>query len=198
MDRESGSGAKTRTLSPDVVVGEALAIADTEGIVAVTLARVARQLGCHVTSLYTHVSSIDDLHRRMSVVTQSMLSEQLWEAALGRSGVDGLHALATVYRRFAREYPLRTRLLFVSSSGDDVDCDDAGRRLAEPIRATLRSFGLDERRVLHSHRAFSAAMRGFILAEAQGAYTSGEADETFDGLVDLFVVALVGGDWPKP
>jgi hypothetical protein len=93
---------------------------------------------------------------------------------------------------------LRTRLLFISASGDDVDCDDSGRRLAEPIRATLRSFDLDEGRIFHSHRAFSAAMRGFILAEAQGAYTSGEADETFDRLVDLFVVGLAGGNWPKP
>ena len=34
---------------------------------AVTLGRVARELGCHVTSLYTHVDSIDDLHMRMAV-----------------------------------------------------------------------------------------------------------------------------------
>jgi AcrR family transcriptional regulator len=198
MESVVGSSAKARSLNPEAVVAAAIEIADREGIAAVTLARVARQLGCHVTSLYTHVSSIDDLHRRMALVTQLSLAQQLWEAALGRSGVDGLHSLAHVYRRFTNAYPLRTRLLFFSPSDDDAGYGDAGRRLAEPIRATLRSIGLDDDRVRHSHRVFSAAMRGFMLAEAQGAYAGGEADETFERLVDLFVVALVAGDWPRP
>lgn len=198
MESAAASGAKARSLNPEAVVAAAIEIADNEGVAAVTLARVARQLGCHVTSLYTHVTSIDDLHRRLALVTQSSLAQQLWAAALGRSGVDGLHALAHVYRSFTKAHPLRTRLLFFSPSVADAEFEDAGRRLAEPIRATLRSFGLDDDRVRHSHRVFSAAMRGFLLAEAQGAYARGEADETFERLVDLFVVAIVAGDWPKP
>jgi len=197
MESDTASGAKARSLNPEAVVAAAIEIADNEGVAAVTLASVARQLGCHVTSLYTHVNSIDDLHRRLALVTQSSLAQQLWAAALGRSGVDGLHALALVYRSFAKAHPLRTRLLFFSPSVVDAELEEAGRRLAEPIRATLRSFGLDDDRVRHSHRVFSAAMRGFMLAEAQGAYAGGEADETFERLVDLFVVAIVAGDWPK-
>ena len=198
MEGAAAATTKHRSLTSEAVVAVAIEIADREGIAAVTLASVARQLGCHVTSLYTHVSSIDDLHRRMALATQLSLAQQLWEAALGRSGVDGLHALAHVYRSFTNAHPLRTRLLFFSPSGEDVDFDDAGQRLAEPIRATLRGFGLDDDRVRHTHRVFSAAMRGFMLAEAQGSFAGGEADETFERLVDLFVVALVAGDWPRP
>ena len=196
MERATASTTKHRSLNSDAVVAAAIEIADRDGIAAVTLANVARQLGCHVTSLYTHVSSIDDLHRRMALTTQLSLAQQLWEAALGRSGVDGLHGLAHVYRSFTKAHPLRARLLFFSPSGDD-EFEDAGQRLAEPIRATLRSFGLDDDRVRHSHRVFSAAMRGFMLAEAQGSYAGGAADETFERLVDLFVVALDAGHWPK-
>ncbi|MEO5840416.1 MAG: TetR-like C-terminal domain-containing protein [Acidimicrobiales bacterium] len=198
MEDGAPPSTRARSLSPDAVVAEALEIADEEGVAAVTLAKVARRLGCHVTSLYTHVNSIDDLHRRMAIVSQSALAQQLWEAALGRSGVDGLHAVAQVYRSFAKAHPLRARLLFVAPIESDPEFEEAGRRLAEPIRATLRGFGLDENRVRHSHRAFSAAMRGFMLAEAHGSYASGEADETFERLVDLFVVATATGEWPKP
>ena len=197
MESATAASTKHRSLNSEAVVAAAIEIADREGIAAVTLASVARQLGCHVTSLYTHVSSIDDLHRRVALVTQLSLAQQLWEAALGRSGVDGLHGLAHVYRSFTKAHPLRTRLLFFSPSGEDVEFEEAGQRLAEPIRATLRGFGLDDDRVRHSHRVFSAAMRGFMLAEAQGAYAGGEADETFERLVDLFVVALDAGHWPK-
>jgi AcrR family transcriptional regulator len=198
MEDGAPTSTRARSLSPDAVVAGALEIADEEGVAAVTLAKVARRLGCHVTSLYTHVNSIDDLHRRMAIVSQSALAQQLWEAALGRSGVDGLYALAHVYRSFAKAHPLRARLLFVAPAERDPEFEEAGRRLAEPIRATLRGFGLDETRVRHSHRAFSAAMRGFMLAEAHGSYASGEADETFERLVDLFVVAMATGEWPKP
>ena len=73
---------------------------------------------------------------------------------------------------------------------------EGARYLAEPIRATLRGFGLDDEQVRHAHRAFSAAIRGFLVAEAQGAYPI-DADVTFDQIVDLFVLALEGGNWPR-
>ena len=185
----------TRTLSTDVVVSAALALADSEGIAAVTLGRVARELGCHVTSLYTHIDSVDDLHVRMAVSVQAELAQQLWQAALGRTGVRALRELADVYRSYGETKPTRTWLLFAMTSTTDPRFHDGAQYLAEPIRATLRSFGLDDRRVRHAHRAFSAAMRGFLLAEAQGMYAD-DADGTFSQIVALFTGALERGDWP--
>ena len=71
------AGAPARILTPETVVSTALGVADREGLGAVTLARVARELGCHVTSLYTHVDSIDDLHTRMLLTAQAALAQQL-------------------------------------------------------------------------------------------------------------------------
>ena len=71
-----------------------------------------------------------------------------------------------------------------------------GLRLAEPVRATLRSFGLDDERVRHAHRAFGASMRGFLLSEAQGHYGD-DADETFAQVIALFTQALESGSWPR-
>jgi AcrR family transcriptional regulator len=178
------------------VVATALEVADREGLGAVTLARVARELGCHVTSLYTHIDSIDDLHTRMGLAAQSALAQQLWEAALGRSGADALRALAAVYRDFGSAHPEQIRLLFAGAATTDPRVLEGARYLAEPIRATLRGFGLDDEQVRHAHRAFSAAVRGFSMAEAQGAYPT-DADITFDQIVDLFVQALERGSWPR-
>jgi len=190
-------GAPARALTPEIVVATALEIADREGLGAVTLARVARELGCHVTSLYTtHIDSIDDLHARMGLAAQSALAQRLWEAALGRSGADALRALADVYRDFGSAHPEQIRLLFAGAATTDPRVLEGARYLAEPIRATLRGFGLDDEQVRHAHRAFSAAVRGFSMAEAQGAYPT-DADITFDQIVDLFVQALERGSWPR-
>jgi AcrR family transcriptional regulator len=191
------SGSSSRTLSTDSVVAVALALADAEGIAAVTLGGVARALGCHVTSLYTHVDSIDDLHVRMAMVVQADLSQRLWQAALGRARADALGALADVYRGFGAAAPVRTRLLFARASTADQRFRDGAQTLAEPIRATLRSFGLDDLQVRHAHRAFSASMRGFLLGEAEGLYGSvSDADATFEQIIALYTTALDRGDWP--
>jgi len=189
------NAAGARNLSTVVVVEAALRIADAEGMSAVTLGRVARDLGCHVTSLYTHVDSIDDLHMRMAVEVQTDLGQRLWQAALGRSGAEALRALANVYREFGETRRVRSWLLFAMTGKADSRFRDGAQFLVEPIRATLGSFGLDEQQVLHAHRAFSASMRGFLLGEGQGAYGD-EADATFEQIVALYLVALERGDWP--
>jgi AcrR family transcriptional regulator len=185
----------TRNLSTELVVEAGLRIADSEGMSAATLGRIARELGCHVTSLYTHVDSIDDLHMRMAVDVQTDLGQRLWQAALGRTGVNALRALASVYREFGEANPVRTWLLFAMTGKADQRFRDGAMFLVEPIRATLRSFGLDEQQVLHAHRSFSASMRGFLLAEGQGGYGD-DADATFEQIVSLYVIALERGDWP--
>jgi AcrR family transcriptional regulator len=190
------AGTPARALTPGTVVSTALDVADREGLDAVTLARVARELGCHVTSLYTHVDSIDDLHTRMLLTAQAALAQQLWEAALGRSGAEALRALATVYRGYGEAHPAQIRLLFAGATTKDPRVVEGAQYMAEPIRATLRGFGIDDEQVRHAHRAYSAAIRGFLVAEAQGAYPI-DADVTFDQIVDLFVLALEGGNWPR-
>jgi AcrR family transcriptional regulator len=194
--RVGENGVSTRSLSTESVVGAALRLASSDGLDAVSLGRVARDLGCHVTSLYTHVDSIDDLRIRMGLTVQAELAQELWQAALGRSGVEALRGLADVYRAFGKREPVSIRLLYAMTSTADARFEEGARHLAEPIRATLRGFDLDETQVLHAHRAFSASMRGFLLAEAQGLYNA-DADVTFDQIVALFTRTLVSGEWPE-
>jgi AcrR family transcriptional regulator len=195
MNAKVASVAAPRMLSTEVVVACALRLAAQDGFEAVSLGKIARSLGCHVTSLYTHVDSIDDLRVRMAVEVQRELADRLWEAALARAGVDALRAIAQVYRSFGAGQPVHVRVLFTMTSTTDERFRAGGQRLAEPVRATLRSLGLDEEAVRHAHRAFGAAMRGFLLAEAQGQYGS-DADQTFEQLIALFTRGLASGDWP--
>jgi AcrR family transcriptional regulator len=188
------TGASTRTLSPDAVVAAALSLADAEGMREVTLTRVARALGCHVTSLYTHVDSLADLHLRMVAVVQDEVADRLWAAALGRSRDDALREIARVYREYGAAHPVRIRLLMSSPAPGEP----SARRLAEPIRAALRSYGLADDQARHAHRVFSSAVRGFLVAESHGFFLGGDADATFAELVDLVVLGLESGRWPTP
>ncbi len=196
----------TRPITPERVVATALDIADKDSLRAVTLGRVARELGCHVTSLYTHIESIDDLFERMALAAMSELANELWAVALGRSGDDAVLAIARVQRTYSGRHPGRVQAMHASPGSGSPALDDAALRLAEPIRAVLRSHGLDDAQVRHAHRIFSAMTRGFVQGEAAGAYARGfpgapegssGADATFDHMVELFLLGLRSGHWPR-
>ncbi|MBV8949573.1 MAG: WHG domain-containing protein, partial [Actinobacteria bacterium] len=178
------------------VVRTAADIADREGWASVTLSRVARELHRHVTSMYTHVDSVDELRRKVALLAAAEMGDLLWTAALGRTGADALTAVADVYRTYPREHPGRSEALITYGSRDDEFIALAAR-MSEPLRATLRSYGLDDRQVEHAHRVFSATLRGFSTGEAVGLYeTHGDADETYRQILALFGLALENGKWP--
>jgi AcrR family transcriptional regulator len=179
------------------VVSAAARIADAEGVSALTLSRLAKEVDRHVASLYTHVKGIDGLHREVALLAQREIGEELWRAAVGRSGEEALMALAGAYRDYVRRHPGRYDVLTRYRPRDDDEFRSNARHVAEPIRATLRSFGLGEREVFHAHRAFSAAIRGLAVPEAAGGYEDANADETFRQIVALFVLGLTSGRWPR-
>jgi AcrR family transcriptional regulator len=63
--RERGKRGPRPGLSADAIVGAAVRLADAEGLEAVSMARVAAELGFTTMSLYRHVASKDELFQLM-------------------------------------------------------------------------------------------------------------------------------------
>src|SRR5580658_9843244 len=63
--RERGKRGPRPGLTPDAIVDAAVRIADTEGLDAVSMARVAAELGFTTMSLYRYVTSKDELLQLM-------------------------------------------------------------------------------------------------------------------------------------
>jgi hypothetical protein len=77
---------------------------------------------------------------------------------------------------------------------DDAEFTERAKRIAQPIRTVLASFGLDEKQVAIAHRVFSATVRGLI----EPGTPLGRADDdiALQATVTLFVTALESGNWP--
>lgn len=195
MARTSSAAARP-TLDRSTLIRVAADEADRVGWANLTLSEVARQVDRHVTSMYAHVDGLDGLRREVALLALGELSDEVWRAAMGRVREDALAAIAEVYRRFGEQHPGRVTAIMTASHHGDDEMTAAGARLAEPIRATFRSFGLDDEAVALAHRVFSATIDGFVRAEATDQYTPDNADAAFHQLVQLFVVALSTGQWP--
>ncbi len=173
-------------------------LADEIGWSKLTLSAVAKHVDRHVTSLYAHVDSLAALRREVALLATDELAEVVWQAVLARTREDALRAIAAVYRAFSLDHPGRAAAILSVDYRRDPVYSAKAARLAEPVQATLRSFGLDDAQVHVAHRVFSATVRGLTLAVNSDEHTAeAEHDETFDQAIALFGTALSGGHWPR-
>jgi AcrR family transcriptional regulator len=166
-------------LHPEAVVAAAAELADTEGLEAVTLARLAQRLGVRSPSLYAHVGGLPDVRRRLAVRGAGELGAALQAAVAGRAGADALAAMATVYRTYAREHP---GLYAATQRAPDVG--PAGESVVDTVLAVLRGYDLHGDDAVHAARIVRAALHGFAALETgEGFGIPLDVDETFARLV---------------
>src|ERR1700722_15181245 len=183
-------------LDKATLVRTAAEVADRVGWSDLTLSEVAREVDRHVTSLYAHVDGLDDLRREVTLLALDEMSDAVWRATLGRVREDALREIALVLRRYCEDHPARAASVILTRHGSDPEQVSKAKRLAEPIQATLRSFGLTENQVFHAHRAFAASVWGFTQGESGELFPDGRVDESFEQILQLFVLGLNSGTWP--
>jgi AcrR family transcriptional regulator len=172
-------------LDHDVVVACAAQLADAEGLDAVTLARVAAALGVKPPSLYNHVKGRDGLLRGIALLGMAEIAAALREAAIGRSGADGLQATAQAYRTYVLEHPGRYAAGGITApAADDTELQAAGGAVLDVLRGVLRSWSLDDEQTIHALRAFRAAVHGFASLEAASGFgIKLDLDVSFEHLI---------------
>jgi AcrR family transcriptional regulator len=172
------------------VVEAAAGIADADGLEAVTLARVAADLGVRAPSLYNHVDGRSDLLRAIAVLGVRELTAALREAAVGRSSADALTAAAHAYRAYARAHPGRYAATLAAPTRGDEEHRAAASEAVDVMLAIMRGWDLEGDDAIHAVRAFRSAVHGFVAIEAaEGFGMAVDVDASFDRLV----ATLAGG-----
>ncbi|HUA12510.1 MAG TPA: TetR-like C-terminal domain-containing protein [Solirubrobacteraceae bacterium] len=173
------------------VVEQAGRIADSDGLAAVTLARVAAELGVRAPSLYNHVDGRAGLMRQLSLRSLGELDEALRDAALGRSGTDALVGVAHAYRAYAHRHPGRYAATVTAAKPGDEEVERAGARALDAVLAVLGAWELEGQAALHQVRVIRSALHGFVSLEADGGFGLPLAlDETFALLLATLVAGL--------
>ena len=172
------------------VVKAASEVADQEGLSAVTLSRVAGDLGVRSPSLYAHVDGIGGLRRALQVHAAGVLADHFREAVAGsRGGGGALAALARCYRTFALKHPgLLDTLLPAPSAAEDHEVAEA---MAEPARVVAQAVidaGIPEQHAVNAVRYLRSAVHGFVVLEKGGGFGLPEdPDESFEAMVEMIV-----------
>lgn len=176
------------------IVEAAAAILNDEGAEALTLNRLAQELGVKTPSLYNHIDGLPGLYRELAILNARTLGERFTQAAIGQSGPTALIAVAQAYRAYIKEAP-GVYLANLRSSGTQQPVD-AELSAAEAISlrvtvAVVASFGLSGDDALHAVRGLRSLVHGFATLEIAGGFGLPlDLDESFDRLLQMFVKAL--------
>jgi AcrR family transcriptional regulator len=181
-------------LDSERVVSAAARIADGEGLDAVTLARLAGELGVRAPSLYNHVNGRDGLLRALAIRGVRELTATMRDAAVGRSGGDALAATASAYRAYARAHPGLYAASVAAPAPDDEEHQAAARDSVDVVYAVLRGWELEGDDAVHAARAFRSAVHGFVALEAGGGFgIPVDVDASFEWLVATLAGGLATG-----
>jgi AcrR family transcriptional regulator len=181
-------------LDHDTVVAAAATIADAEGLEAVTLARVAADLGVKAPSLYNHVAGRDGLLRGIALLGLAELATTLRDAAVGRSGDDALLAAAQAYREYVLTHPGRYAAGAITApTPDDQDHQLAGAAVLDTLTAILRGWNLSPDDTIHALRAIRSSIHGFTTLESSSGFgLSQDVDESFTRLITALAEGFRG------
>lgn len=182
-------------LTAERVIDAAAAIANADGLEAVTLARLAADLGVRPPSLYKHVDGLDGVRRALALRGLAEANARIGRATIGKSRDDALFALAHAYWQFARQAPgLYAASLRAAKPGEN-DLAAAGEALVGTVLAVLAGYGVKGADALHATRGLRAIVHGFVSLDAAGGFRLKlDLDESFDRVLAAFARDLATRD----
>ncbi|HLY48816.1 MAG TPA: TetR family transcriptional regulator [Solirubrobacteraceae bacterium] len=150
-------------ISREQILDATLAVADEEGLAAVTMRRVAARVGVTAMSLYHHVRDKDDL---LDGLVERLLAELVLPEP-GLSGEERLHGLAISLRQAAARHPDAFSLLLRRPVATE-----AALAVREVVYAALRDAGVPDDLVPRTERLISTFVIGFAASEVGGRFAA--------------------------
>ncbi len=145
-------------LTRKLIIGAAMELIEQDGVDAVSMQRLASELGCGVVSLYHHVPSRSAL---LDGVADAVMSGIAVTSVPGTDWQEQVRAQARAFRQIARAHP-RCAMVVVSRPASSA----AIVRPAEEALATLRAAGFGRAEAVRIVRAFVAYIVGSVLPAA--------------------------------
>lgn len=178
------------------VIADAAALADSDGLAAVTVSAVARRLGVKPASLYEHVAGLAPLLDGVQILALAEVGERAGAAVAGRSGRDALRGLADAHRDYASIRPGAWAALQRPASPAVAGSPEAAR-VAGLLLAVVRSFRVPDDDLVHAARLVGATINGFLtLTRAEAfAHRPDSEDASWTAAVDALDRAL--DSWPE-
>ncbi len=186
-------GAAESALTPERIVASAIAVADAEGLAAVSMRRVATQLGVATMSLYRHVADKDDLLMQMM---DAAFREWSFPASPSGDWRQRLELAARMLWAMFRQHPWLAPALSVTRPQPIANA----MPFTEWVLTSLDGHGLDLHAMFTAHITLFNYVRGTAVnveTEAEAESLSGmDSEEWMDTQESALQKILATGRFP--
>lgn len=191
MAEESPTGSRPprQGLSRELILAEAIAAIDEDGLNTLTMRSLGARLGVEAMALYRYVNGREDL---LEGVVESIVEQIRVDPAGRMEPVDGwqgfLQWLAHSVRRVAIEHPTIFPLVATRHPAAPwLRPPLRSLRIVEEFLEALTSRGFSDRQAVEAYRTFTSFLIGHLLLEvsARGATTSPAEEPLDEGDADI-------------
>jgi AcrR family transcriptional regulator len=158
-------------ISREAIVAAAIKLLDREGLAALSMRRLAEELGTGAASLYWHVGSKDGL---LDLVLDQLIGEQQVPDPDPGHWQEQLKEVARTQRATTLRHPYLVRI-----SIGRIPMGPNALRYSERVLAILRAGGLSPRLAVQGYLLLISAVNGFTLDET--GVEDGAPDDTGSG-----------------
>jgi len=183
-----------KRLTKSAVIAAAVDLLNAEGPDALTLNRLADELGIRSPSLYNHIDGLPGLQKDLAVLNARQLADCLGEAAIGKGGPELFMDVAQAFRAYVKGNP-GLYMATLRASGTQAIPDPSliheEERTLKVALAVMASLGLQGEDGIHAVRAFRSMVHGFATLEVAGGFgLPQDCDESFRRLVNALTDGL--------
>jgi AcrR family transcriptional regulator len=175
-------------VTPELIVHRARAMIESEGVEALSLNKLAADLGIAAPSLYNHFKNKGALLRAVNAGTAEEMARVMLNGAEGETDLKTRFLLlAHAHRAFAAANPATYALAFNNMAEDQRPDADEMEKLALPLQALMAEY-VGEERSLVATRGIWALLHGFAMLQITDQFRrQGNVDEAFEQSIKAFI-----------
>ncbi|WP_195576748.1 TetR/AcrR family transcriptional regulator [Paenibacillus sp. 1001270B_150601_E10] len=157
-------------LDTNMVVYEAIKLADEIGYEKLTLAALAGRLGIKTPSLYNHIQGLDDLRKHIAVHGLEQLHNTLSHAVKESAKEERILKVAAAYVAFANENPGVYAATLHAPDKTVARWSELGEQIVVLISKLSEPYAMDDDEVIHWVRGYRSLLHGFVSLQQAGAF----------------------------
>jgi AcrR family transcriptional regulator len=188
-----GRPTKENSLSRQDVIAAAIACIDREGASALSVSRVARELGIKPPAIYKHLESGLALQKGVACRLWGYYLQDCQQKLIGASiPSESLKQIGHFARHFARTHPARAQIMMQTQlQTSDPEAAEIIQQFILFLRQTLGVYDLADHQLIDVMRMVNAAIYGFITIEQAGLMTlERSTDRSFEVMLEALMVAI--------
>lgn len=178
-------------LSREKVIAEAGALANEQGLRAVTITNLAKYLGIKKPSLYNHIKDQEDILNEIMIYGWKQISDEICPRIITEDAKEAIQELSQEIYKYAMTNPGIFEAMLWQNSYKSDSLAAATQGIYQFFFSQTDKLGIERDMANHLLRTYRSILEGFILLVIHDSFGNPVSiEESFRISIDLFINGL--------